>query len=148
MQPGGGRWIRTTEGVSQQIYSLPPLAAWVSLRIPVSRTSAWKKPFEPEYEGHRSLPAVPLAVGRSFRVRAPEPPLCAFPAACQQSRRHEQPGMRNVTRVHAICTTKTAYSCGLRLASQPRRGHLYGLGRLFFRLSLRPSLKAALPEPA
>src|SRR5690606_40356765 len=31
-KPGGGRWIRTTEGVSQQIYSLPPLAAWVSLR--------------------------------------------------------------------------------------------------------------------
>ena len=30
---GGGRWIRTTEGVSQQIYSLPPLAAWVSLQI-------------------------------------------------------------------------------------------------------------------
>lgn len=30
---GGGRWIRTTEGVSQQIYSLPPLAAWVSLRM-------------------------------------------------------------------------------------------------------------------
>ena len=29
---GGGRWIRTTEGVSQQIYSLPPLAAWVSLQ--------------------------------------------------------------------------------------------------------------------
>ena len=29
---GGGRWIRTTEGMSQQIYSLPPLAAWVSLR--------------------------------------------------------------------------------------------------------------------
>jgi hypothetical protein len=32
LQFGGGRWIRTTEGVSQQIYSLPPLAAWVSLR--------------------------------------------------------------------------------------------------------------------
>ena len=31
-ETGGGRWIRTTEGVSQQIYSLPPLAAWVSLR--------------------------------------------------------------------------------------------------------------------
>ena len=30
---GGGRWIRTTEGVSQQIYSLPPLAAWVSLQL-------------------------------------------------------------------------------------------------------------------
>jgi hypothetical protein len=29
---GGGRWIRTTEGVSQQIYSLPPLAAWVFLQ--------------------------------------------------------------------------------------------------------------------
>ena len=29
---GGGRWIRTTEGMSQQIYSLPPLAAWVSLQ--------------------------------------------------------------------------------------------------------------------
>src|SRR6185312_3335620 len=27
------RICRTTEGVSQQIYSLPPLAAWVSLRI-------------------------------------------------------------------------------------------------------------------
>ena len=32
-QTGGGRWIRTTEGVSQQIYSLPPLAAWVPLRV-------------------------------------------------------------------------------------------------------------------
>ena len=32
LKGGGGRWIRTTEGVSQQIYSLPPLAAWVSLR--------------------------------------------------------------------------------------------------------------------
>src|SRR4030095_11954909 len=31
-EAGGGRWIRTTEGVSQQIYSLPPLAAWVSLQ--------------------------------------------------------------------------------------------------------------------
>jgi hypothetical protein len=27
---GGRRWIRTIEGVSQQIYSLPPLATWVS----------------------------------------------------------------------------------------------------------------------
>ena len=46
-KPGGGRWIRTTEGMSQQIYSLPPLAAWVSLhgaayfqapKAPLSRT--------------------------------------------------------------------------------------------------------------
>src|ERR1051325_3372157 len=27
---GGRNWIRTSEGVSQQIYSLPPLATWVS----------------------------------------------------------------------------------------------------------------------
>ncbi len=31
MKKGGGRfWIRTREGVSQQIYSLPPLATWVT----------------------------------------------------------------------------------------------------------------------
>ena len=36
-ETGGGRWIRTTEGVSQQIYSLPPLAAWVSLLTTLSR---------------------------------------------------------------------------------------------------------------
>jgi hypothetical protein len=29
---GGGGRIRTYEGISQQIYSLPPLAAWVPLR--------------------------------------------------------------------------------------------------------------------
>ena len=29
---GGRSWIRTSEGVSQQIYSLPPLATWVSYR--------------------------------------------------------------------------------------------------------------------
>ena len=28
---GGGGRIRTYEGISQQIYSLPPLAAWVPL---------------------------------------------------------------------------------------------------------------------
>lgn len=33
---GGGR-IRTYEGVSQQIYSLPPLAAWVPLRVREAR---------------------------------------------------------------------------------------------------------------
>jgi hypothetical protein len=27
---GGRNWIRTSEGVCQQIYSLPPLATWVS----------------------------------------------------------------------------------------------------------------------
>src|SRR3954467_7609527 len=44
---GGGRWIRTTEGVSQQIYSLPPLAAWVSLRsILVSKTRETARDFD------------------------------------------------------------------------------------------------------
>src|SRR5947207_10211391 len=31
--PRGGRWIRTTEGMSRQIYSLLPLAARASLQI-------------------------------------------------------------------------------------------------------------------
>ena len=30
LKSGGRSWIRTSEGVSQQIYSLPPLATWVS----------------------------------------------------------------------------------------------------------------------
>jgi hypothetical protein len=30
VESGGRSWIRTSEGVSQQIYSLPPLATWVS----------------------------------------------------------------------------------------------------------------------
>ena len=33
---GGRNWIRTSEGVSQQIYSLPPLATWVSYQ-PLNR---------------------------------------------------------------------------------------------------------------
>ncbi len=32
IQIGGGGRIRTYEGINQQIYSLPPLAAWVPLR--------------------------------------------------------------------------------------------------------------------
>ncbi len=38
---GGRNWIRTSEGVSQQIYSLPPLATWVSYQpIAVERVLA------------------------------------------------------------------------------------------------------------
>src|ERR1044072_4894023 len=33
-KPGGGGWIRTNVGVSQQIYSLPPLATRPPLRRP------------------------------------------------------------------------------------------------------------------
>src|SRR5690242_11098078 len=51
LRPGGGRWIRTTEGVSQQIYSLPPLAAWVSLRYLFNcdqprQMDCWSRPWE------------------------------------------------------------------------------------------------------
>ena len=33
----GGEWIRTIVGGSQQIYSLPPLATWVLLRMMLCR---------------------------------------------------------------------------------------------------------------
>ena len=38
-QVGGRSWIRTSEGVSQQIYSLPPLATWVSYHYLKSETN-------------------------------------------------------------------------------------------------------------
>ncbi len=50
---GGGRWIRTTEGMSQQIYSLPPLAAWVSLRNSVQLPAETRK--TGTYTGSRSI---------------------------------------------------------------------------------------------
>jgi hypothetical protein len=40
---GGGGRIRTYEGMSQQIYSLPPLAAWVPLRQ-MSRVFSAQRP--------------------------------------------------------------------------------------------------------
>ena len=46
---GGPGWIRTSEGVSQQIYSLPPLATWVSYR---SRKSVQKRcAIKPNHSG-------------------------------------------------------------------------------------------------
>ena len=39
---GGRWWIRTIEGVSQQIYSLPPLATWVTYQ-PHFETNQWWK---------------------------------------------------------------------------------------------------------
>ena len=63
---GGGRWIRTTEGVSQQIYSLPPLAAWVSLRSfarhSPAQTGSSRKPVK--------QPAI--LTGRRFHVNGRE----------------------------------------------------------------------------
>ena len=38
---GGGGWIRTSVGVSQQIYSLPPLATRALLRIVSNYTTAF-----------------------------------------------------------------------------------------------------------
>ena len=40
-EAGGERRIRTSEGMSQQIYSLPPLAAWVSPPQALHKTLAW-----------------------------------------------------------------------------------------------------------
>src|SRR5437870_646740 len=44
MKGGGRSWIRTSEGVSQQIYSLPPLATWVSYHSPTSLQGRGFKP--------------------------------------------------------------------------------------------------------
>src|SRR5687768_11694703 len=41
---GGGGRIRTFEGVSRQIYSLLPLAAWVPLPEKTSRVFSWRPP--------------------------------------------------------------------------------------------------------
>ena len=59
---GGGRWIRTTEGVSQQIYSLPPLAAWVSLRdLP-------PRPIQPRCTTGVKQPAILTIAARAVNV--------------------------------------------------------------------------------
>ena len=39
----GQRWIRTTEGVSQQIYSLPHLATLVFARVSLTSSNRNKK---------------------------------------------------------------------------------------------------------
>ena len=61
-ETGGGRWIRTTEGVSQQIYSLPPLAAWVSLRdLP-------PRPIQPRCTTGVKQPAILTTAARAVNV--------------------------------------------------------------------------------
>ena len=57
---GGGGRIRTYEGISQQIYSLPPLAAWVPLRGHIRAGYSLWQPFEcqPQVESElKGLPA-------------------------------------------------------------------------------------------
>src|SRR5690242_20272712 len=94
---GGGRWIRTTEGVSQQIYSLPPLAAWVSLRCclsepvkqpailtraarPVNAPRASGSDVEAEMEDVALLDPVLLA----FQPQPPRFPGAGFPAVADE----------------------------------------------------------------
>ena len=49
---GGGDWIRTSVGVSQQIYSLPPLAT----RAPLRRISNYSTSFLQSREIHKAKP--------------------------------------------------------------------------------------------
>src|SRR6202012_3477752 len=73
-QAGGGGRIRTYEGISQQIYSLPPLAAWVPLlkmsrvfwggRRPVSMSSRTLFKCAP----HHSGAAVDLSARASYAL--------------------------------------------------------------------------------
>src|SRR5579883_1906677 len=66
---GGGRWIRTTEGVSQQIYSLPPLAAWVSLRIQFLKTPTFLHG-EVDDSGHPALRPAGHSASRNVQIRS------------------------------------------------------------------------------
>ena len=93
---GGGRWIRTTEGMSQQIYSLPPLAAWVSLRTLETslRDSRRGK------SCGRQKPADPRSVGEPFETtlhgaayfRAPYPLLSRTVLPVRRNVRCRKPG--------------------------------------------------------
>ena len=89
VETGGGRWIRTTEGVSQQIYSLPPLAAWVSLRI-VAQTRETARYFEgvrvPCQRASRAFPAAPVGrLGTGAEGRYPPHPFPVRPGAAQRA---------------------------------------------------------------
>ena len=81
VSPGGGGWIRTSVGVSQQIYSLPPLATRAPLRgepgniprswIDSSRHGATPQP-KPRCSDHTARHQVDRwPRGRSKAVRAP-----------------------------------------------------------------------------
>src|SRR5215475_15461521 len=55
VRSGGGRWIRTTEGISRQIYSLLPLATRAFLQIFVEAKVCWSwrwdsNPRPPDYK--------------------------------------------------------------------------------------------------
>ncbi len=114
---GGGRWIRTTEGVSQQIYSLPPLAAWVSLRISSRRRSTPSRAATGAQRKHATRPA-------SLDVEAPlRHPCRTSPRTAQPD--HDAPmaatrACSATPRVSAVCPTKTAHFRVAWPTSQPR----------------------------
>src|ERR1700678_4336469 len=58
---GGGGRIRTYEGISQQIYSLPPLAAWVPLHK-MSRVFCGSHPLLSMSNEHPGLCRLKLAI--------------------------------------------------------------------------------------
>jgi hypothetical protein len=74
---GGGGRIRTYEGISQQIYSLPPLAAWVPLRGHKSRAFS------------SSGYGVSTASWHDFGPSAPQRSLKSDPATPIQEAEHE-----------------------------------------------------------
>ena len=57
LEDGGGRRIRTSEGISQQIYSLPPLTTWVSHR---GGSWSWREELNPRPTDYKSV-ALPLS---------------------------------------------------------------------------------------
>src|SRR5690606_10273487 len=72
---GGGSWIRTSVGVSQQIYSLPPLATRASLRSEAThyamKFSRSKRILHKDYQ---SMGAAPWARSQSLACRkCPQP---------------------------------------------------------------------------
>ena len=115
---GGGRWIRTTEGVSQQIYSLPPLAAWVSLQISLIQICNYmrRQRQKADVSGHSTtapalfylrLPylACTLHFGsRRFRV--------AFWIVPYDHRRHEPADLQPARRPFGHTSDKRAVNCG------------------------------------
>ena len=72
IRPGGGGWIRTSVGVSQQIYSLPPLATRAPLRRTSKYSMFWAGPFRPTLSKHPREAPLGQPAARLHEVPAPE----------------------------------------------------------------------------
>ena len=66
---GGEGWIRTTEGVRQQIYSLPPLTAREPRRIYIKRLRSWSWRWDsnPQPADYKSA-ALPIELRQPGRI--------------------------------------------------------------------------------